>query len=268
MIDPDHPWQHDDLSRGTVHDAYDGYGHDARLLHQVYVDGRLVDSWTGSVQGSAWQHWADRFEDERRPLRPAPAPAPPDPQHVRVLRWLEGLAGGHAALMELTDEPPAPSGLPAPEDPPLVEAHDQVGAHLDRVCSAYFDQEVRDLCERGLRTVLACDPRLATRTHANELAGGLLWLVGRANRLFTGGVTQVTIQRELWLKKQLSVCGQALRHCLAGVDVHAEPRPPSLPDLRTYGCGDLLTGSTRRLVLRWRDEALAAQAAAAPGGDG
>jgi hypothetical protein len=99
------------------------------------------------------------------------------------------------------------------------------------------------------------------RRPPNEVAGGLVWLVGRANDLFRGGLKQVTVQRELWMRSQLSIVGQSLASSLRGVDLYGAPRPHRCPDLMSFGNPILLTAGTRRLLVRWRDEAVRAEAA-------
>jgi hypothetical protein len=44
--------------------AYDDPDPDDRLRILVYVDGRLVDSWAGSVRWSRWADVADAFDRE------------------------------------------------------------------------------------------------------------------------------------------------------------------------------------------------------------
>lgn len=225
-----------------------------RLRILVYVDGRLVDAWHGPVEGTQWMAVADRLDQERRP-RPAP---PPVPAHVRVMQWLDGLVGGREALLALDDRSVPDVGPPPIEDAEARAAYDAVAEQLDRVATTYFDEEVRLVLAAALRAVWEAGPALVTGRPANQVAGGLLWVVGRANQLFAGGLTQTSMQRELWLKPTLSQCGQRLGHVLRGVDLYDAPRPHQCPDLKSFGNPDLLTAATRRLVMRWRDQALAA----------
>lgn len=249
------------LDRYRVRDLIDGWGRDQRLIVQVHVDGRLVDSWTASVEGSAWQEVADRYAEAQHHVirEPSPPPPPADPVHVRVLRWLEGVVGGQRALLELTDRDSLPVEAPELEGAPLAEAYGSAADHLDRVCTKYFNEDVHQTCERLLGRIVVAEPRLSATLAGQELAAAVLWLVGRANNLFAGGVSQQTIARELWLKKNLSTCGGRFKHLVRGIDVHDEPRPGHVPVLTTYGNPDLLTQATRRELIRWRDEALTAR---------
>lgn len=237
-----------------------GLGDDSRLLVQVLVDGRPVDAWSGPVRGTRWEEFATRFDLERRPepqAAPTPPPAP-TPLPVRVLQWLDTLVGGRDALLELTADATAPAS-PAPElSGRLAESYAEALTHLDRVCGSLFDDEVLARCETVLADAIAVASAQLQAVRANELAGGALWLVGKANGLFVGGVTQQTVQRELWLKRQLATCARVLEQSVGGVRLYDERRPAQMPDLRPVGNPALLTRATRRKVVRWRDEALAA----------
>jgi len=101
---------------------------------------------------------------------------------------------------------------------------------------------------------------------ASTVAGGLIWVVGKANGLFDGGFTQQLVRRELWFKQPLNVPGQALARHLRGLDFHGESRPRGCPDLTSFARPELLTTETRRTLIRWRDRALAlATAGVLPG---
>lgn len=54
------------------------------------------------------------------------------------------------------------------------------------------------------------------------------------------------------------VPGQALARHLRGIDFHGQPRPRGCPDLASFACPELLTPTTRRTLIEWRDLALAA----------
>lgn len=232
---------------------------DERLRHVIYVDGRLVDSWVDSAMGSRWEEIAREHDRERRPVQP---PAPPEPTHVRLLRWLDGMVGGRATLLALDDAPD-----PAPEPPILRDAevterfHD-AGEHLARVAADLYDDEVARVLESALATVCTEAPALATSHPANVLAGGIMWVVGSANGLFRHGVAQRDVQRRLWMTQQISTMGRRLVATLSGPDVHGEPRPARAPDLRGFANARLLTPSTRRELIGWRDLALEAEAQA------
>lgn len=232
---------------------------DDRLHHLVYVDGRLVDSWTDSVLGSRWEEHARRFDDERTPVCHHPEPRPP--AHVQVIGWLCGLVGGPVELDALIEERPVGETLVL-GDPEDATAFGAVGAHLDRVGGLFFDAEVTAVLQRALALLWTGDPGLVRGpTPANEVAAGVVWVVGRANGLFGGGLTQTTIQRELWVKQPLATSGQRVSRVLRGIDLFAGTRPPQAPDLRGFANAALLTPATRRTLIRWRDQARAAEPA-------
>jgi len=232
---------------------------DQRLRVLVYVDGRLVETLTDAVRGTRWEVHARRFEDE---LRPAPPPAlPPRPVHARVLDWLHGLVGGPDALDALTDD------VPETEPPTFADDQDAgaylaVADHLDRVAALFFDEEIAQVLQRALATLWVRDPSVVRGpAPAQQTAGGLCWVVGRANGLFGGGLTQTTLQRELWLKTSLSTVGQRVARVLKGIDLYGGHRPHQAPDLVGFANPALLTPATRRLLIRWRDQARAAERA-------
>lgn len=235
--------------------AHDDPDPDDRLRILVYVDGRLVDSWAGSVRYSRWADVAATHDRERRP-EPWP---PPEPPHVGVLRWLDGVVGGREALLGLDDRPTAPPAPPAIEDDGLRSAYESVVDHLDRVSAELFDEEVQRVLLAALAALWERAPEKVVRRPANEVAGGLVWVVGRANDLFRGGLRQITVQRELWMRGQLSVVGQGLASSLRGVDLYGAPRPYRCPGLMSFGNPVLLTAGTRRQLVHWRDEALRAE---------
>ncbi|MCD6640990.1 MAG: hypothetical protein LT071_13885 [Nocardioides sp.] len=253
MYSSDHdPWRltddHDVPWERECSWLVDGHGLDSRLVVQAWVDGRLVESRTGSVSGTRWQRWADEFDDAARPRHPV---APPTPPHVAVLDWLDRVVGGRAALLALTDDPgPAPAEAGG-------DLAVEVGHHLERVCATFFDDDLRAACQRALLALGSERERLTAGLTTNEVAAALLWNVGRANHAFTGGVTQQAVQRELWTRKQLSACGRRLQQHLAGVSISQAHRPHQCPPLEPYANPDLLTPATRRLVMLWRDAALA-----------
>ncbi|MGH3346826.1 MAG: hypothetical protein ACRDO4_07570 [Nocardioides sp.] len=231
-----------------------------RLRLLAYVDGRLVDSWTEPVRGSRWERFADQFDDERRPAAPQ---LPLPPRHEQVLRWLDGLVGGRAALLALTDQPDETVARPPLDDPESEAAYVAVGEALDRVAGEFLDAEARRVLDLSLALLWQTAPHVVTGARsASAVAGGLLWIVGKANGLFDGGFTMQLVRRELWLKQALNVPGQALARHVRGIDFHGEPRPRGCPDLLSFGRTELLTIETRRLLIQWRDLALALNAEA------
>jgi hypothetical protein len=238
------------------------WGADDRLHHLVFVDGRLVDSWTDCVRGSRWEEHARRFESEQRPV--CRHIVPQRPAHDEVLEWLDGLVGGREALLALTDEPATPRP-PTFDDAEQGAVYLAVADLLDRVAEQFFDEEVARTFEVAQWTLWQRRPTFFTPAHpANATAGGLCWVVGRANGLFTGGLTQMTVQRELWLRSTLSTVGQRVAPVLRGVTLTRGRRPAQAPDLMGFADAALLTPTTRRTLLHWRDQALAAPRTAEP----
>lgn len=230
-----------------------------RLRLQAYVDGRLVDSWNEPIHGSRWERFAEQLDDERRPTVHHP-PAPP--RQEQVLRWLDGLVGGRAALLALTDDPSEPATTPVFPDDASAAAYAAVGEALDRVAGGLLDAGARRMLDRALVLLWETAPHAITGARSpSSVAGGLIWIVGKANGLFDGGFTQQLVRRELWLKQALNVPGQALAKQLRGIDFHSEPRPRGCPDLASFARSDLLTVETRRQLVAWRDLALALEAA-------
>lgn len=226
-----------------------------RLRLQAFVDGRLVDSWSEPVSGSRWEHFADRFDEERQPGVRVPDP-PPRPQ--QVLRWLDGMVGGREALLALTEAPAAPGPAPVFPDVASQAAYSAVQQQIDRVAGEFLDPEARRVLDLALALLWQTAPHTVTGARsASMLAGGLLWVVGKANGLFDGGFTQQRVRRELWSKQALHVSGQAIARQLRGLDFHGEPRPRGCPDLTSFARPELLTVTTLRTLIRWRDQALA-----------
>lgn len=234
---------------------------DDRLRLLAYVDGRLVESWCGEVRHSRWERFAHRFDQERRP---PPVSPKPDPAHVQVLRWLDGLVGGREALLRLDTHPAPPVDQPRIDAPDASEAYDEVTDHLTRLVGSFFDDEVGRVLAATLRAVWEADPRAVTDRPGPQVAAGLVWVVGRANQLFAAGLTQASVQRELWVKPSLAQCGQRLATLLRGIDLYGAPRPRQCPDLHGVADPRVLTAATRGLLVRWRDQALAASEAADP----
>lgn len=232
-----------------------------RLTHLVLVDGRLVDLWTEPVRGTRWQSFADRFDDERRPVAP---PRPPEPPaYEQALTWLRSLVGGAEALASLDDEPlegapTVPDGLPLPARRCWEETQSLTDAVAIRVLG---DEEVLVALRVALALTWASQPSLVTSAKsAAHLAAGLLGVVGKANGLFNpvGPHTQREVAEALGLTGSLGQRAAGLESALVGFRERGR-RPCQLPDLTALGEARLLTSGTRRDILRWRDRALAAQ---------
>lgn len=231
----------------------------ARLRLQAYVDGRLVDSWTEPLPGSRWERLADQFDEARRPQ---PVRSPESPRHQQVLRWLDGVVGGRAALLALSDEQHGPEPQPELPDAESQAAYDGVREALSRVGREFLEEEARQVLDRSLVMLWRAAPHVVTGARSpSTVAGGLLWVVGKANGLFEGGFTQQLVRRELWLKQGLNVPGQAVAGQLRGIDFDSQRRPHGCPDLASFARPELLTSRTRRTLVRWRDLALALEGA-------
>lgn len=226
-----------------------------RLRLVAYVDGRLVDSWTEPVRGTRWERFAIAFDEERTPpVRSAPAP----PRHQLVLQWLDGVVGGREALLALGDDPTAEPERPRFADPREQEAYAGVEAAIRRVAGSLLDADAQRVLHAALALLWREAPQQVTGALTPAaVAGGLFWVVGKANGLFGVGLTQQQVQRELWLKQQLHSSGQAVARQLRGIDLHGTGRPRECPDVMSFARVELLTAHTRRALMAWRDQALA-----------
>jgi hypothetical protein len=240
------------------------HGSDERLRLLVFVDGRLVETRSDSVRGTPWEVHARRNDSERclleRPLAP-----PPPPPHVRTLDWLRGLVGGQAALDALGDERTPEPGPPDLDHPGDLESYDAVAEQLDRLTDRFFGAEVGRVLQQALALLWMREPALLRGpVTAGQVAGGLCWVVGKANGLFGGHLTQTAIQGDLGLRHPLSGLGQRVGRALGGLPVYGGCRPHFAPDLQAFGEPLLLTAGTRRSLVRWRDQALDAERRAGP----
>ncbi|HEY0949587.1 hypothetical protein [Nocardioides sp.] len=248
--------------------GFESYGEEPRLdrvTHLVFVDGRLVDTWREPAIGTQWEAVALRHDREARP----PEPPPPAP-HERVRQWLIGVCGGAAAVDRLTDEPltddriDLPTEYPHPADRERVEATADL---LDAVAERCFDAETSYAFRHALLALWADDPEVVTRAAtAGHVAGGICWVVGKANGLFSpvGGLRVGVVQQALALRSPASGYGTTVRSALIGFrdPVGRWGRPGGVPDLLELGRPDLLLGGTRARLIRIRDRARAAAAAA------
>lgn len=236
-----------------------------RVTHLVFVDGRLVDTWREPAIGTEWEAVALRHDREARP----PEPPPPAP-HERVSQWLVGVCGGRAAVDALTDEPldddriDLPTEYPHPADRERVEATAEL---LDAVAERCFDAETSYAFRHALLALWAEDPDVVTRAaSAAHVAAGICWAVGKANGLFNpAGATRVrAVQDALALRSPASSYGGTVRIALIGFrsTVGQWGRPSGVPDLLALGRSELLLGDTRARLIRLRDRARSAAAAA------
>ena len=178
-----------------------------------------------------------------------------------MLEWLEAVVGGSAALRQLVDGPVA-EPEPMPETDTVVQRRvEETDLLLRDVAADLVNDDFGRALRQGLRRVWADerDHLLRPRSPA-LLAAGVCWVVGKANGVFgsSGVVTQARVAEALGVAA-LTAAGQPLRRVLADC-WHSEPaRPDMAPDLLLLGRPELLTASTRRLLLRLRDRATAAR---------
>jgi hypothetical protein len=240
-----------------IHDLYPFDFHN-RLTHLVLLDGRLIEVWSEPVEDTRWQHVAEMFDrDKERPVV-----APPRPPHDSALDWLDSLVGGRVALEALTDVPLSVPPLLCVDDLPLAGRHrvEAVSRALD-VLTDLLDAETG----RALKTVLATlwaedrDVVLNAKSAA-QVAGGICWLVGRANDQFgKDKATQQAVQKQLGLKTTISSFGSTVHRALRGLQPTYVERPWSQRDLLATGRPEFLTSTTRRRLIRLRDQAFAAR---------
>jgi hypothetical protein len=218
-----------------------------RLRHLVFLDGRLIDSWTEGVETTVYQSIADEFDRERHVPHYPHEPLPPP--YERVLTWLDSTVGGRIALLALDDEPL--------HEEPLNE--DDVTRVLERVAQELFDTEFLLAARNALETVRRTDPNLFEEAAASEVAAGLCWLLGRANGVVGArtSVTQKVLKRVLWLSSSPARRSPRIKTCLRGLAAEPAPRPPECPDLLELGNPAYLTSPTRHRLIVLRDRALA-----------
>ena len=230
-----------------------------RLRHLVFLDGRLVDTWTELVEATVYRELAESFDQERsfRHIEPTPFPPP----YERVLTWLDATVGGRVALLALDDEPLVDQ-QPRAERPAeeRARAAEVVTGFLALAARELFDPEFLLATRAALATVRREDPDLLHEAPAIEVASGLIWLLGRANGVVgTGtGVTQQALKRLLETSVSPSRRVPRLRSCLRGLAAEPDRRPTECPDLLELGNPGYLTSATRRRLIGLRDRALAA----------
>ncbi len=190
--------------------------------------------------------------------RPSPRPA----HWERItLAWLDGLVDGRAALLALGDTPVPVAPPPTVGGADEGAAYDALASQVDRVADLFCDAEVAAVLDWALvagwhRRREAVNPPGTGRAPA--VAGGLAWVVGKANGLFDGDLRQVDVQRELGLGSPLRAMGVRLAPIVGRSAPVVAPRPMEAPDLTGFGEPALLTPATRRVVMAWRDRALGA----------
>lgn len=253
-------------AHGDRHDPYEVDELD-RLTHLVLVDGRLVATWSEPVTGTRWQRYADRFDRELA----RPVGGPPPPPYQQVLDWLAEVCGGAAPVRALTADPLDDDGIDLPTETPDEPSRSRLEATaelLDAVAARWFDAEVSFALRRALLCLWSAEPETVRRARtAAHLAGGICWAVGKANGLYRpqGDITMARVQESLALSSPLSGYGTAVQRALRGfMPLTSFPlgRPGGVPDLMALGHVQVLTSPTRARLVRLRDRALAAEAAA------
>jgi hypothetical protein len=175
-----------------------------------------------------------------------------------TLIWLDGLVGGRAELLALRDVDPPPV-FHALGDAADGLAYDALAEEVDHAAEHIGDDEVADALDRAMATFWFLKPariRVGGADRARSLAGGLVWVVGKANGVFDARRRQVDLQRVMGLDRPLAAPGVAVARVVGRRRPVASPRPYDAPDLVGFGRPSLLTPTTRRIVLEWRDRAL------------
>ena len=259
---PGAAWEHRWAEADLCHDGDDApSSHPARqrrVTHLVLVDGLPADHWVEqSVDGS----WVSGRTGRRRrldgPVRPGPTTSR---DHER--RWLESLVGGPDALASLTteptsDAPPTLDGLP----PRLRARAEAIGAACDRHAAAVFSEpELGAVLRRVLDLLLTTDPGFLDRSDRDDTAtGAVVWIGAQANGLV--GPEGELLARELWDRLGLPASSAArgssvlarLRRQPPGEPWAGADAPPGAPRLTPTGHAELLTATTRSVVIARRD---------------
>lgn len=244
------------------------------VTHLVFVGGRLADSWSEAARDGAYAEFARSLARERQRVVPPPPPPAP-PAHVQLLEWLDEQAGGRAALVALTGEPLTDDGtaVPEAERPSDRQRLTAVAELIDGSANVLLHlEEWGNACRRALSVLWEADREVITQApSAAHVAAGIVWAVGRANGWFqTSGYsicTQSMLRDHFGLTAYPSAFGKSVQAGLrAAWPTVARPwgwRRPTTPDLDPLGRPDLLTASTRRTLVRLRDQALASERIAA-----
>ena len=242
----DHLW-HD---RDRLTDA-------GRLSHLVFVDGRLVDAWSERVEASAWADVARRHDEDHRP-QVVQSP-PPLPRHVQALHWLDCVAGSREELLAMTASPVALPRLRDHLDPVADEAWLVADELLTDLREALLPADLAPPLRECLLLARARLPELAERMTPARLAGGVAWVVGKANAAIgpEGPITQTRVADHLGTTT-LNACGsQVLGHVRRLGWVSARPWESNAPALTAVGRVELLSARVRRDLVELRDRSLA-----------
>lgn len=248
--------------------------HSDRVTHLVFVGGRLADSWSEDATEGKYAEFARALARERRQVEPPP-PAVPD--HVQLLAWLDEQAGGRAPLVGLTGDPLTDEGTDVPSAERACDRQRMIAvAELIDGCASVLLhlEEWGNACRRALPLLWEIDREVITQApSAAHVAAGLVWAVGKANGWFPSSgytvCTQSTLRDHFGLTTYAGPYGKQVQSALrVAWPTAARPwgwRRPPTPDLDALGRPDLLTASTRRTLLRLRDQALASERIATSG---
>jgi hypothetical protein len=233
-----------------------------RLTHQVLLDGRLIETWSEPVEDTPWQRVAKQLDDQQKQARPAPEPLPLP--HDNALDWLDSLVGGRKALDALTDAPLSLPDVLSVDGLPLAAVHrvEGVSRALDEL-TGLFDAETGRALKHVLAALWSEDRELVLNAKSSaQVAGGICWLVGKANDSFgKDKVSQLTAQKKIGLTTSISSFGSSVHRTLRGLQPTYADRPWSQRDLLATGRAGFLTSTTRRRLIRLRDQAMAAREA-------
>jgi hypothetical protein len=123
---------------------------------------------------------------------------------------------------------------------------------------------------RALPLLWQSDPHVVLHAAtAGQVAAGIVWSVGKANGWFpTGGYsvcTQSTLRDHFGLSAYPSAYGKTVQSALRATLPTDRPwgwpgpGPHHTPGLAPLGRPDLLTATTRRMLIRLREQALASE---------
>ncbi len=243
------------------------------VTHLVFVGGRLAETWSEQAYDSKYAEFARSLARERQRAEHPPTP----PAHVSLLEWLDEQAGGRAALLALSDSPLTDEGTEVPETDRASDRQRLLAvAELLDGCadSLLHREEWGNACRRALSLLWETDRDAVTHpTSAAQVAAGIVWAVGKANGWFPASghivCTQSELRDEFGLTSYPSAYGKPIQTALRAVwPTAGRPwgwRRPTTPELDPLGRPDLLTASTRRTLIRLRDQALASERIAGDG---
>ena len=242
------------------------------VTHLVFVGGRLAESWSEEAEESKYAEFARSLAQERRRVDPHPQ-MPEVPSHVRLLAWLDEQVGGREPLLALHGDPLDAGDTEVPEADLSADRQrlTAVAELLDGCTNVLLRQEEwGSACRRALPLLWQSDQQAVTQAPtAAHAAAGIVWSVGRANGWFpTSGYsvcTQSALRDHFGLSVYPSAYGKVVQSALRTslpTDLHwgwrSSPLGPT-PELAPLGRPDLLTATTRRTLIRLRDQALASQ---------